>query len=240
LKPIAYRGFQAIALSLLFCCGVCRLVAQAAPSTPPPPPRFTPTPEQLAIQAATEKDHQRFMDLLGIKELRRGAAGDAKSPYAANYDESKAAVYPNLPDPLVLENGKRVTSAKTWWTKRRPEIVEDFDREIYGRVPANLPRVTWEVVNSTQEKNGNVPVVTKKLLGHVDNSAWPRIVVSIDLTLTTPANATGPVPVIMELGFSRQPMAAGARQVPPRLRQFALAMIPHGSSRYWHGGAMPS
>jgi len=155
------------------------------------------------------------MDLLGIKELRRGAAGDAKSPYAANYDESKAAVYPNLPDPLVLENGKRVTSAKTWWTKRRPEIVEDFDREIYGRVPANLPRVTWEVVSSTQEKNGDVPVVTKKLLGHVDNSAWPQIAVSIDLTLTTPANATGPVPVIMELGFSRLPMAAGARQLPP-------------------------
>jgi hypothetical protein len=181
------------------------------------------------------------MDLLGIKELRRGAAGDAKSPYAANYDESKAAVYPNLPDPLVLENGKRVTSAKTWWTKRRPEIVEDFDREIYGRVPANLPRVTWEVVSSTQEKNGDVPVVTKKLLGHVDNSAWPQIAVSIDLTLTTPANATGPVPVSWNSASAGCPWRQARGNFPPRLRQFALAMIPHGSSRYWRGaGAMPS
>jgi hypothetical protein len=81
--------------------------------------------------------------------------------------------YPNLPDPLVLKNGKRVTSAKVWWTKRRPEIVEDFDREIYGRVPKPTPKVTWEVVSTTQEKNGDVPVVTKKLVGHVDNSAYP-------------------------------------------------------------------
>ena len=63
------------------------------------------------------------MDMLGIKELRGGVTNDMTSPNAANYDESKANVYPNLPDPLVLKNGKRVTTAKVWWTKRRPEIV---------------------------------------------------------------------------------------------------------------------
>ena len=155
-----------------------------------------------------------MMDLLGIKELRRGADGDAKSPHAANYDESKADVYPHLPDPQVLKNGKPVTSAKIWWTKRRPEIVEDFDREIYGRVPANLPNVTWKVVSTTREMNGNVPVVTKRLTGHVDNSAWPKIEVNIDLTLSTPANAAGPVPVMMEFGFSREFMAAMAKRFP--------------------------
>ena len=90
-----------------------------------------------------------MMDLLGIKQIRRGADGDAKSPNAANYDESKADIYKAVPDPLVLNNGKPVTSAKVWWTKRRPEIVELFDREVYGRVPANLPKVTWEVVSTT-------------------------------------------------------------------------------------------
>src|SRR5580698_4579088 len=144
-------------------------VAQAAPSMPPP------TPEQLVIQAASEKEHRREMDVLGIKSLRRGADGDRKSPYAANYDESKADVYPTLPDPLTLRNGKRVTSAKVWWTKRRPEIAEDFDREILGRTPANTPSVKWEIVSTKEEKNGDVPVVTKELIGHVDNAVDPAI-----------------------------------------------------------------
>ena len=206
------RGFVALALVVLVFSAFDRLLGQAAPAAPqaapapapaPQQPRFTPTPEMLAIQAASEKDHQRMMDLLGIKELRRGVDGDAKSPHAANYDESKANVYPNLPDPLVLKDGKHVTSAKVWWTKRRPEIVEDFDREIVGRVPANLPKVIWEVVSTTQEKYGDVAVITKTLRGHVDNSAYPAIKVDIDLTLSTPANATGPVPVMMEYGFSK-------------------------------------
>ena len=126
-----------------------------------------------------------MMDLLGIKELRQGADGNnPNAPNAANYDEAKADMHLPLPDPLLLANGKRVTTPKMWWTERRPEIVEDFDREILGRVPANLPKVTWEVVSTTQEKNGDVPVVTKKLVGHVDNSGDPAIKVNIELTLT--------------------------------------------------------
>jgi hypothetical protein len=230
------RWSVAMVLVVLACLPVrCPLAqtAPAPPSTTPPtapvatqqaPARPAPTPEQLAVQAGSEKEHQREMDMLGIKELRRGADGDAKSPYAANYDEAKADVYPTLPDPLMLNNGKRVTSAKVWWTERRPEIVELFDREIYGRVPANLPRVTWEVVSITHEMNGSVAVVTKKLLGHVDNSIDPQIKVDIDLTLSTPANASGPVPVIMAFGFSKEFMAAMAKRFP----QFAAGAAGQG------------
>jgi hypothetical protein len=207
-----------LALSFVCVAGPARLVAQAAAPPPAAPPaRPAPTPEQLAIQAASEKDHQRVMDELGIKQLRPGADGDAKSPRAANYDESKADVYPNLPDPLLLPGGKRVTTAQQWWSRRRPQIVELFDREILGRTPANLPTVKWEVVSTVNEKNGDVPVVTKTLVGHVDNSAHPAIQVNIDLTLTTPADAAGPVPVIMELGFSKEFMA----QLLKRFPQFA-------------------
>jgi hypothetical protein len=123
-------------------------------------------------------------------------------------DESKANPYPNLPNPLILNNGKKVKTAKVWWTKRRPEIVEFFDREIYGRVPANTPKVNWEVISAKKEMNGNVPVITKKLVGHVDNSSYPLITVDIQLTLSTPADATGPVPVIMEFGISPEVLAA--------------------------------
>ena len=131
-------------------------------------------------------------------------------------DESKANPYPNLPDPLVLKNGKKVKTAKVWWQQRRPEIVEFFDREIYGRVPKNLPKVKWEVATTTSGTNGDVPVVTKQLVGHVDNSAYPQITVDIQLTLTTPANAAGPVPVMLLLGGGAPPAGgpappAGAR-----------------------------
>ena len=72
-----------------------------------------------------------MMDLLGIKEIREGADGmNPNAPNAANYDESKADMHLPLPDPLLLANGKRVTTPKMWWTERRPQIVELFDREI--------------------------------------------------------------------------------------------------------------
>ena len=163
-----------------------------------PPLGLAQTPVPLSAQ----QDHQRMMDLLKIETLRPGVNGiNRRAPNAANYDESKANPYPSLPDPLVFKDGQPVTSADAWWSRRRPEIVEDFDREIYGRVPKDVPPVRWEVVGSTREKVGEVPVVVKKLVGHVDNSSCPQIAVDIQLTLTTPAEAARPVPVMLEYGF---------------------------------------
>jgi len=113
-QSIAKCGFVLLAFSVLVGSISSPLFSQTPPATTTPaapqatPPRFTPTPEMLAIQAASEKDHRRMMDLLGIKELR--PAGENY----ANWDESKANVYPNLPDPLVEKNGKHVTTAEEW------------------------------------------------------------------------------------------------------------------------------
>ncbi len=165
------------------------------------PPQRPGSEAWAEIRRLSAEDHQRMMDLLGIKSLRPGRNGmDPNAPNYANYDESKANPYPNLPDPLVLKNGQKVTTAQMWWKQRRPEIVEDFDREIYGRVPKDTPKVNWELAGTTNETNGDVPVVTKRLVGHVDNSSCPAITVDIQLTLSTPASAKGPVPVIMEFG----------------------------------------
>lgn len=149
-----------------------------------------------------EQDHQRMLDLLHINALRRGPDGDPKSPNAANFDEAKVATNVKLPDPLVLKDGQRVTTAAMWWDRRRPEIVEDFDREVYGRVPPNVPHVKWEVASVKNEETGGVAVITKTLLGHVDNSSYPLITVDIQLALSTPAKASGPVPVMMEFALS--------------------------------------
>ena len=180
------------------------------------------------VHLTAEQDHQRTLALLHIAALRRGPDGDPKSPNAANFDESKVAPYPNLPDPLVMKDGTKVKTEEVWWKKRRPEIVEDFDREIYGRVPKNTPRVDWEVISTNNEKNGDVPVVTKKLLGRVDNSSYPLITVDIQLTLTTPANASGPVPVMVELSFSPEFLAA----IRKRLSEAQLAGLA-GNGPTW-------
>jgi hypothetical protein len=196
-----------LALLALMAHGAARETHQgatAAANNPPAP-----------VQLTAEQDHQRMMDLLHITAIRRGADGDPKSPYAANYDEAKANPYPNLPDPLVLKDGTKVTSAKMWWEQRRPEIVEEFDREIYGRAPKTTPKVNWEVTSTTQEMHDDVPVITKKLVGHVDNSAYPAVTVDMQLTLTTPAKAAGPVPVMMEFVFSPEFLAAFLKRTPP-------------------------
>jgi len=190
-------GFVVLALFVYPLTRGTGTAAQQASSAFPP-----------VVHLTAEQDHQRTMGLLHITALRRGPDGDPKSPNAANFDESKVAPYGSLPDPLVFKSGRRVKSAKNWKDKRHPEIVEEFDREIYGRVPKDVPRVQWEVVNTTNEKNGDVAVVTKKVVGHVDNTSYPLITVDIQLTVTTPANATDPVPVMMELGLSEEALAA--------------------------------
>ncbi len=175
------------------------------------------------IRRLSAEDHQKMMYLLGIDSLRPGRNGmDPNAPNYANYNEAKANPYPDLPDPLVLKNGRKVTTAEMWWNQRHPEIVEDFDREIYGRVPKDTPKVNWEVTGTTNEKNGDVSVITKELVGHVDNSSYPAISVNIQVTLTTPADAKGPVPVIMEFGFGGRFGRAG-RGNEPTWQQQVLA-----------------
>ncbi|HEX3684582.1 MAG TPA: GDSL-type esterase/lipase family protein [Bryobacteraceae bacterium] len=145
----------------------------------------------------TEQDHQNMLDQLGIKALRPGPSGNEQDPNHANYDEAKANPYGDLPDPLTLQDGQKVTSPQQWWQQRRPEIVAGFEREVVGRIPAGVPKVAWTVLSTTHAKTGVFPVIEKDLLGHVDNSAYPAIDVDIKMTLATPANANRPVPVMI-------------------------------------------
>jgi hypothetical protein len=171
--------------------------ASVSGQSPSPTSADGPPPAKMTAQ----EDHRRILGLLGIESLRHGPSGNPNAPDAANSDESKAKTYDTLPDPLVCDDGTPVTSPEMWRDRRRAEIVEAFDREVYGRVPENAPAVKWEVTETKQAMVGDVPVVTKTLVGHVDNSLYPLITVDIQLTLTTPAQAAGPVPVIMEFGF---------------------------------------
>ena len=177
-------------------------VSAANSSGFPPPMNWT-----------ADEDHQNMMDQLGINALRPGPSGNENAPNHANYHESKANPFPDLPDVLALKNGKKVTSAQVWWTQRRPEIVEDFEREVIGRVPKNVPKVTWTVVNSENAVVASHPVIKQQLVGHIDNSSYPLISVDIQMLLVRPADAAAPVSVMMMFGrgdFAR----AGAAPLP--------------------------
>jgi len=163
---------------------------------------FSQTDNKLPspVVYTADQDHENMMKQLGIKSLRPGPSGNENAPDHANYDESLANPCPQLPDVLTLKNGKKVTTADMWWKLRRPEIVEDFEREVYGRLPKKIPAVKWTVKVTDREYVGRVPVVAKLLVGHVDNSECPQINVDINMMLVVPANAKGPVPVLMMFG----------------------------------------
>jgi len=141
-----------------------------------------------------------MMDQLGIKALRPGPSGNEKAPNRANYDESKANPYPDLPDPLKLNNGQPVTTAQIWWDQRRPEIVEGYEKYVYGRIPKDVPSVKWTVTAVDHEMIGFNRVLAKDLIGEVDNASYPAISVKIHMTVVTPENAAGPVPLLIMFG----------------------------------------
>ncbi|MBI3281060.1 MAG: hypothetical protein HYZ57_14590 [Acidobacteria bacterium] len=167
------------------------------------------------------------MEQLGIRALRPGPSGNESAPNRANYDEAKANPFPDYPEVLRLKNGRRVTTAEAWWKQRRPEIVEDFEREVIGRVPANAPKVTWGVVRQSKDTVGPWPVIARELEGHVDNSAYPGIKVNIQMVLVTPAWTKNTVPVMMMFGRAALP----SDPVPAAFARFAALAGPDPPAR---------
>ena len=157
------------------------------------------------VTFTADQDHQNMMDQLGIKALRPGPSGDEKAPNHANYDESKANPYPNVPDPLTMNDGQKVTTPAMWWDKRRPEIVEMFSKYVYGRVPNNVPKVTWTVNTVDHEMLGFTPVIAKDVEGVVDNASYPAISVHMHMMVVLPVRAKAPVPVLMMFGRAAFP-----------------------------------
>src|SRR5690606_1561927 len=106
---------------------------------------FMSQEERDSINKLGNEVQETMLKQLGIQKLRPGRSGNPASENSANYDETLANPCPQLPQLLITKKGEKVTDANTWWKKRRPEIVEDFEREVYGRVPKNVPDVTWKV-----------------------------------------------------------------------------------------------
>ena len=155
-----------------------------------------PSTRPVAPAAA---EYQRMLDVLHVA-VPTARIPNARSPWddGNNYDEAKANPYP-LPDPLILTDGRRVTDAATWWSRRRPEILRAFQTEVYGQLPDHTPAVRWEVTGTNPAAYGGT-VAIRSVTGHIDNSAYPAATPTIRLTVYLPARAAGPVPVMVVVG----------------------------------------
>jgi hypothetical protein len=166
-------------------------LAQIPPFDAPTP---LPAPVGPPVHLSAEQDHARIMKLLNLTALRPGV-----TPETANADEAKANPYPDLPDPLKLDDGKPVTSPDIWWRQRRQEIADALERQVYGSPMANVP-LTWGPPQSAPETVGGVPAVTLHVTGQAATQAGGvPITAAMAMTVTLPAKTKGPVPVILLL-----------------------------------------
>lgn len=148
-------------------------------------------------------DRQAMLDRLGIpaSAMRPGADGfNRNAPNAANYDEAKAG-QPGLPPILARNNGAQINTPRLWWSVRRPEIVELFDQDVYGRVPGTAPAIRWKLVKEERATEAGIPVIKRWMEGTADNRGFPQASAVIQLRYTVPANARGKVPLILSFGF---------------------------------------
>jgi hypothetical protein len=163
-------------------------------------------------------DYQNMLDQLGIKKMRQGRNARVKDT------SGEATANPfkdSMPDLMTFKDGTKVKTADQW-PKRRAEIVEDFEREVYGRIPTNVPKVKWEVTNTAEGESGGIATVTKTLAGHVDNSAFPQITVTIQANFTVPKQAAGRLPIILQFGFGGKPSG------PPRPNSWTQQALEKG------------
>jgi hypothetical protein len=129
-----------------------------------------------------------------------------KTGHISNYDEANVRPY-TLPDPLVSSDKKPVRDAHAWLTERRPEIIRLYETEIFGRIPATAPRVTWRVTETDPHARDGATVL-KRIAGKIGDAQDAQDAPQINVKLYTPAKARVPVPVILLVNFGGGAAAA--------------------------------
>jgi hypothetical protein len=114
----------------------------------------------------------------------------------ANYDEAKVPDY-TLPDPLVMADGRPVTSASLWEEQRRPEVLSLFAEHVYGRTPDIKTKLAFELV-SVEPAALEGKAIRKEVTVYL---AGDRRGPSFDLLLYLPREASRPAPTFLGLNF---------------------------------------
>jgi (4-O-methyl)-D-glucuronate---lignin esterase len=135
--------------------------------------------------------------LIGDNLLRRASAQEiAPRVWVYNSDESKVLPY-TLPDPLVLQNGKSVRDAATWFGQRRPEILHFFETQVFGRSPTIKLAVRYVVTSVDKNALGGTATRKQVTVYFTNSPEGP----AMRILLYIPAHARKPVTIFAALNF---------------------------------------
>jgi hypothetical protein len=199
------RPIRAAVLTLLAVAGASTWAHAQAPAA---------RPGDSSPPAPGTRGNADNVPLIGRGDPKGNPVRLAKATgHVSNYSEEKVRPY-TLPDPLVMANGERVTSADQWFKERRPEILKFYREQIYGRVPSDAPKVSWEVTETVEDARDGKAVM-KRVAGRLGNKPdGPRI----NMTVYLPSQAREPVPMLLNISFfgpgARGPAAGKAGQPP--------------------------
>lgn len=131
-----------------------------------------------------------FFDLILIGLT---SAALAQTP---NYDETKVDNYV-LPDPLVDGKGKYITTQAQWLKTRRPEILDLFKTNVYGKLPGASKGIHFNV--TAVDKNALDGNATRKeiTIFFTEAQGGP----SMDVLLYLPNHVNKAVPVFIGLNY---------------------------------------
>jgi hypothetical protein len=117
--------------------------------------------------------------------------------FKPNYDEAAVPAY-SLPDPLVAADGTVIDTPELWRTKRRPELLELFREQMYGRAPGKPAGMRFEVVESSDDALGGKATRKQVTIHLTENTGGPKL----HLLLYVPNERKGPAPAFIGLNFS--------------------------------------
>lgn len=117
-------------------------------------------------------------------------------PDEVNYDEAKVPKY-SLPDPLILSDGARITSAGMWWDQRRPEILKLFEEQVYGKTPTKAKEIFFELKSVDKGALGGKATRKEVVVYFSSKKDGPKMEILIYL----PNGGPKPIPTFIGLNF---------------------------------------
>lgn len=141
----------------------------------------------------------RVFPVLVLLSVAATKVSVAAERFVANYDEARVPSYV-LPDPLVSADRSVVRDSVAWQKKRRPELLELFTREVYGRPPGGRPpKMHWAVTSTDRGALGGKAVRKEVTIWFTEKKDGPQM----HLLLYQPIQASRaqPVPAFLGLNF---------------------------------------